>query len=191
MPEGFQPGGRTPAPAPLDLVQDFVNTEIPDWHHDDIATPEALDAWLRGRGLLDRDDEVDGDVFVAARALRTALRELALANTLGRAVDPGRQPAIDAALRRFPLVVEASPDGIAVAPGGAGATHALAAIVAAVAEARADGAWERLKACRQETCGWLFFDTSRNRSSSWCSMSICGGREKSKAYRRRRSEEAG
>jgi predicted RNA-binding Zn ribbon-like protein len=42
-----------------------------------------------------------------------------------------------------------------------------------------------MKACRQETCGWLFYDGSRNRSSSWCSMQICGGREKARAYRRR------
>ena len=48
MTDGFQPGGRSPAPAPLDLVQDFVNTEIPDWDRDDIATPEALGAWLAG-----------------------------------------------------------------------------------------------------------------------------------------------
>jgi predicted RNA-binding Zn ribbon-like protein len=54
----------------------------------------------------------------------------------------------------------------------------LAAIVAIVAQARAGGQWERLKACRQETCGWLFYDGSRNRSSNWCSMQVCGGREK-------------
>ena len=62
----------------------------------------------------------------------------------------------------------------------------LSAIVAAVATGRADGTWERLKACRQETCRWLFYDGSRNRSSSWCSMQICGSREKQRAYRRRR-----
>jgi predicted RNA-binding Zn ribbon-like protein len=55
-----------------------------------------------------------------------------------------------------------------------------------IAAARAAGTWDRLKACRQETCGWLFYDVSRNRSSSWCSMQVCGGREKSRAYRRRR-----
>ena len=62
----------------------------------------------------------------------------------------------------------------------------LAAIVAAVAAGQGAGTWERLKACKQATCGWVFFDGSRNRSSSWCSMQICGGREKSRAYRRRR-----
>ena len=44
MAETSQPGGRAPAPEPLDLVQDFVNTEVPDWHRDDISTPAALAA---------------------------------------------------------------------------------------------------------------------------------------------------
>jgi predicted RNA-binding Zn ribbon-like protein len=187
---GFQPGGRAPAPAPLDLVQDFVNTEIPDWHRDDISTPEELTAWLRARGLVGSEHEVDGDAFVAARALRAALRELALANTVGEQLASDRSVAVDAALSAFSLVLRATDDGVRLAPAGNGAMRGLAAIVAVVAEARAGGAWERLKACRQETCGWLFYDTSRNRSSNWCSMQVCGSREKSKAYRHRRSGRA-
>ena len=187
MASSFQPGGRPPAPAPLDLVQDFVNTEIPDWNRDDVATPAALGAWLEGRGLTRPGDDVDGELFVAARALRSALRELALANTLG--VPPGadRRAAIDAALGAFPLVVRAGSEGVGLAPAGTGAARGLGALVALVAEARVAGAWERLKACRQETCGWLFYDSSRNRSSSWCSMQVCGSREKSRAYRHRRA----
>jgi len=169
------------------LVQDFVNTEVPDWHQDDIATPDALAAWLRDRGLIGGDDDVDADAFVAARALRAAVRELALANTLGVAPGVERREAIDAALGAFPLVVRAGIDGAGVAPAGAGAWRGLGALVAVIAAARAAGTWDRLKACRQETCGWLFYDVSRNRSSSWCSMQVCGGREKSRAYRRRRS----
>ena len=188
MTEPFQPGGRAPAPAPLDVVQDFVNTEIPDWNRDDLGTPEALAEWLCGRGLIGADDAVDGEAFVAARALRAALRELALANTLGEAPAPDRRAAIDAALGAFPLVVRAGSDGPGIAPAGSGVQRGLAALVAVVAAARAGGAWERLKACRQETCGWLFYDSSRNRSSNWCSMKVCGGREKSRAYRHRRVE---
>jgi predicted RNA-binding Zn ribbon-like protein len=184
--ESFQPGGRAPAPEPLVLVQAFVNTEVPDWNRDDIGTPAALAAWLRERGLIRPDDAVDGDTFVAARALRAALRELALANTLGAPPPPQRRAELDEVLRAFPLVVRIGDDGPGVAPAGTGAVRGLAAIVAVVAAARAAGTWERLKACRQETCGWLFYDVSRNRSSSWCSMQVCGGRAKSRAYRRRR-----
>ena len=187
MADSPQPGGRAPAPEPLDLVQDFVNTEVPDWHRDDIATPAALAAWLRSRGLIRPGDVVDGELFVAARALRGAVRELALANTLGESPARARKAAIDAAFEAFPLVLRAGSEGPGVAPSGAGAWRGVGAVVAVVAAARAAGTWERLKSCREETCGWLFYDVSRNRSSSWCSMSICGGREKSRAYRRRRS----
>ena len=190
MAETSQPGGRAPAPEPLDLVQDFVNTEVPDWHRDDISTPAALADWLRARGLIRAVDVVDGEAFVAARELRTVLRELALANTVGEAPSEERRAAIDAALGAFPLVVRVGAHGPGVAPAGSGATRGLAAIVAVVAAAQAAGTWDRLKACRQDTCGWLFYDVSRNRSSQWCSMRICGNRTKAEAFRRRRTREA-
>ena len=84
MTASFQPAGRSPAPAPLDLLQDFVNTEIPEWAQDDIASPAALADWLVGRGLLEPADPVTPEAFLRARALRSCLRALALANTTGR-----------------------------------------------------------------------------------------------------------
>jgi predicted RNA-binding Zn ribbon-like protein len=185
--ESFQPGGRAPAPPPLDLVQDFVNTEIPEWARDDLATPELLAAWLRERGLLEEGEPADAGGFVAARELRALLRRLALANTLGR--PPGRDllESLSEALAPVILRVTAHETGrLVLVPDGAGVPRALAAIVAVVLDAQASGAWPRVKACRQETCGWVFYDASRNLSSSWCSMSICGSRTKSAAYRRRR-----
>ena len=185
MTHGFQPGGRAPAPAPLDLVQDFVNTEIPDWDRDEIATPEGLGAWLQGHGLLARGATVDSHAVAGAHALRAALRDLALANTLGEPPGRSREREIDETLARFPLGVRLVEGAPVLAPALDGAQGGLATVVAVVAEARLRGDWERMKACRQETCGWLFYDGSRNRSSSWCSMQICGGREKARAYRRR------
>jgi predicted RNA-binding Zn ribbon-like protein len=184
--EEFQPGGRAPAPVPLRLVQDFVNTEVPDFHQDDVATPAALAGWLARRGLVDGDDPVvDADLFVEARALRSALRELALANTLGLPPSVERRTELDAALGAFPLALRLVDGRPLLGPAAGGTRGGLAAIVAVVAEARAAGSWERLKACRQETCGWVFYDGSRNRSSSWCSMQVCGGRAKASSYRRR------
>ena len=31
-------------------------------------------------------------------------------------------------------------------------------------------------------CGWLFLDTSKNQSRRWCSMNICGARDKMRRY---------
>ena len=185
---GFQPAGRTPAPPPLDLVQDFVNTEIPEWAQDDIATPTALATWLRARSLLRGDEHVDADAFVTARALRDVLRSLALHNTLGEPPDERLHEAFDAVAGDVRFRVELGDDGgLELAPDGDGARRALSAIVARVLDAQVSGAWSRLKACRKEGCGWLFYDASRNGSSTWCSMSICGNRTKTAAYRRRRS----
>jgi predicted RNA-binding Zn ribbon-like protein len=53
-----------------------------------------------------------------------------------------------------------------------------------------DGSWSRLKACRNHGCRWAFYDYSRNRSASWCSMQLCGNRTKTRTYRRRRGATA-
>jgi predicted RNA-binding Zn ribbon-like protein len=186
--DGFQPAGRAAAPPPLDLVQDFVNTEIPEWFRDDVATPELLAGWLRDRGLLERDDPVSGDDFVAARELRSGLRSLALLNTTGEAAGDELRARLASAFSPCELRIEADETGRLVpVPAGPSARRALAEIAAVVLEAQAAGTWGRLKACRKESCGWLFYDASRNRSSVWCSMSICGNRAKTAAYRRRKA----
>jgi predicted RNA-binding Zn ribbon-like protein len=184
----IQPAGREPAPAPLDVVQDFVNTEIPEWAQDDIASPAALGAWLEGRGLLEPGTPVAAEAFLRARALRSCLRDLALANTTGQRLPietgPGRTDELDGL--RFGFAI--GPDGEPrLVPVGDGADRALAAIVSIAAAAARDGSWRRLKACRKEGCGWVFYDHSRNRSSNWCSMTICGNRTKTAGYRRRKA----
>lgn len=40
----------------------------------------------------------------------------------------------------------------------------------------------RVKRCEGDPCGWLFFDTSRNRSRRWCSMADCGNRAKAHRF---------
>lgn len=41
---------------------------------------------------------------------------------------------------------------------------------------------ERVRACQR--CGWLFLDSSRGGRRRWCSMSVCGNREKARRHRR-------
>jgi predicted RNA-binding Zn ribbon-like protein len=187
---GFQPAGRAPAPPPLDLVQDFVNTEIAVWAVDDIATPDALAEWLRSRALLTEGAVVDADSFVRARALRRVLRVLASRNALGVAPDDDLRAEFAAiastARLRFELDERA---GLRLAPDDGGVDGALAEILSRVFVAQRSGAWARLKSCPGPHCGWLFYDASRNASSRWCSMSICGNRTKTAAYRQRRRAE--
>jgi predicted RNA-binding Zn ribbon-like protein len=43
----------------------------------------------------------------------------------------------------------------------------------------------RLRECGGEDCGWLFEDTSRNRSRQWCHMQDCGNLAKVRRFRTR------
>jgi predicted RNA-binding Zn ribbon-like protein len=187
---GFQPAGRAPAPPPLDVIQDFVNTEIPVWAIDEIATPEALAQWLTARDLLADGTIVDAEAFLRARMLRGVVRELARRNTRGLSTDDELRAQFAEAARFASLRFELGEDGgVRLEPEAAGVDGALAVILSRVHEAQAAGAWRRLKSCPGPHCGWLFYDGSRNASSRWCSMSICGNRTKTAAYRRRRRSE--
>lgn len=46
----------------------------------------------------------------------------------------------------------------------------------------------RVRECGGEECGWLFFDTSRNRSRQWCDMQDCGNLAKVRRFRTRQKE---
>ena len=41
---------------------------------------------------------------------------------------------------------------------------------------------KRIKKCNDPACGWLFVDTSRNKSRRWCDMSDCGNRAKASRF---------
>ena len=47
----------------------------------------------------------------------------------------------------------------------------------------------RLRECGGDDCGWLFEDTSKNRSRQWCDMQDCGNLAKVRRYRTRLHKE--
>jgi predicted RNA-binding Zn ribbon-like protein len=69
-----------------------------------------------------------------------------------------------------------------------GVTKALGQMLLIVLNSISDGSWWRLKSCSESNCLWAFYDSSKNMSGRWCSMSVCGSREKARTYRRRKSE---
>jgi predicted RNA-binding Zn ribbon-like protein len=48
-----------------------------------------------------------------------------------------------------------------------------------------DADLSRIKQCRGNHCGWLFYDSTKNNSRQWCDMSVCGNRAKAHALRAR------
>ena len=83
-----------------------------------------------------------------------------------------------------PLVIIAEGGGFAMCPGDKGVAGALATLVQFAYEAQLLGELERFKAC--QSCGWCYYDTTKNRSRRWCDMALCGSREKVRAYRARK-----
>jgi predicted RNA-binding Zn ribbon-like protein len=188
-PSERQAGGRLPAPGELALVQAFVNSRWDLDHElqDRFGDPQGLGRWLVEHGLLESGARLGGADLGRARDVREGLRQLLFANN-GHAADQEAVARLNAALRHASvsvrLRVRDRPEFVA-RRGGLDA--ALAAIALIVAAAQIEGSWSRLKACPGRDCGWVFYDRSRNQSSSWCSMSVCGQREKAREYRKRRT----
>ncbi len=183
---------RPRAPGSLRLVQALVNTFDIDAGRDAIADAEGLTAWLEAEHLP-RPRTVSPVDVVRTRDLREALRETLEANAHlpSRAIqgDPGER--LSRAAAPIPMRVASSPLGPVLEPAGAGIDAALGMILAAAVGAVADGSWSRLKVCRNDACRWAYWDTSRNRSGVWCTMTVCGNRAKGRAFRQRAAGAAG
>jgi predicted RNA-binding Zn ribbon-like protein len=179
------PGDRAPAPAPLRAVQAFVNTLDLEHGREVLAGPLELHELLVRERLLDSADTVTESDLRRSLELREALRMLLLANNGGR-LDAESLEVLNRAARAAHLSVRFSEGGASdLEPEASGVDAALGRLVAIVYTAMAAGTWRRLKACRRNVCHWVFYDQSRNQSGTWCSMSVCGNRTKTKAYRRR------
>jgi predicted RNA-binding Zn ribbon-like protein len=186
-----EPGGRLPAPSPaLHRLQHFVNTNDIEGGTDVIGTPRQLHEWLVAAGALDARDRVTADAHARALAVREGLRALGRANN-DEPLDADRVEAMNRAAQRLALV-PAVHDATSwhLAPASSGVDGFLAGTLATLVAAIADGSWSRVKACHNDACQWLFFDQSRNRSGTWCTMAECGSRMKARAYRARRRGEA-
>ncbi len=171
--------------ADLDLVRDFVNSVDLEEERDELSDARGLVRWLAGHRLAGAHARARDADAADARAVREALRELLRANN-GVAVDEAAAAAtLDAAARRAGLAVRFDGGAIRLAPRERGVQGALGNVLAAAAEAMADGSWQRLKACRSDTCRWAFVDNARNHSRQWCSMSVCGNRQKARVFRER------
>jgi predicted RNA-binding Zn ribbon-like protein len=179
------------APGQLEDLREFVNTLDVDEGTDELTSPTALASFLAPRDLLVEGAEVGERELERAVELRESFRRLLRANNGGEP-DPGAIDSLNRAAEDAKISVRFDPDGgpmLAVAGSGAGAV--LAPLVAIAYEAMVAGTWSRLKVCPADDCQWAFYDHSKNRSGTWCSMKVCGNRAKVRRYRERRSSKPG
>jgi predicted RNA-binding Zn ribbon-like protein len=142
----------------VDLVVDFLNTVDHDAHTDVLDDDAAWRAWLATREFTDGA----GDV----RAVRDALRA---------AVGDPVAPTSASVTVTVELPVGGQPRLVA--------KDVVGAVLAAASRLAVLGTWNRVKICPADDCRWAFFDRSRNHSRTWCSMQVCGNREKARTWR--------
>jgi predicted RNA-binding Zn ribbon-like protein len=169
-----------------DLLVEFVNTKDLEEGTDSIAEPELLADWIAERTgdyLPAPDEEGHG----RALALRESLRALMRANNGVEVAEEELAPLREAAERsRYRTTISA--DGqLDLAPARSDLSGFEARLLLALERVQSQGAWPRLKACTDDACQWAFFDATRNRSRTWCSMEECGNRQKTRRYRARRT----
>lgn len=170
--------------AEIDLLVDFVNTRDVEGGTDRIAEPGQLREWIAERTgyVLDPDG---GDLRRVCN-LREALRGLMRANNgvaAGRREVEALREAAERSRYRLAFDTE---NGIELTPARSDLSGFESTLLLALEHLQCHDLWPRLKACTDERCQWAFYDATRNRSRTWCSMDVCGNREKTKRYRARK-----
>jgi hypothetical protein len=123
-------------------------------------------------------------------AAQTVGRAPQIAGPAPQPVGPAPHARLNALAARVSLRAIFTPDGLGVLPAEDGVRGVLGEVLGAAVIADQEGRWQRLKICREGHCQIAFYDRSKNSSRCWCSMSVCGNRNKTRAYRGRRRSEA-
>jgi predicted RNA-binding Zn ribbon-like protein len=169
-------------PEPLRIVQSFADSVDVETGEDDLDSPARFGRWLVAHGF-DHPAPTE-DERVLALGVRDALREELMAHH-GDGDSRSARAKLDAYARMVPLRAAFDDGPAGLVPAGAGASVMLGTVLAAIVIAEHEGTWDRVKICREETCQVAFFDRSKNQSKTWCSMGVCGNRNKTRSYRDR------
>jgi predicted RNA-binding Zn ribbon-like protein len=149
--------------------------------------PTETDA-MRARSLA-RPDEA-ARVLHRARELREAIHKVFAALAGDRPVQGSALDRLNRHLGEALLHAQISQQGGTFHWGWEGPPDALDRMLWPLAWTAAQlltsDQLSRVRMCASETCGWLFIDTSKNRTRRWCSMSDCGNRAKVRRFRARK-----
>ncbi len=122
-----------------------------------------------------------------ARTLRENIRSLVEKRKTGRRGDASLLNRFLAGAQSHPRLVWNRPRALQIEK--VRRKDTAEAILAPVAEAAADllatADFNLVKRCEDDTCVLWFSDQSKSHHRRWCSMEICGNRQKVAAYRRR------
>ncbi|HKA69638.1 MAG TPA: CGNR zinc finger domain-containing protein [Actinomycetes bacterium] len=170
--------------AQVNLLVDFANSYDVEDGTEDLGTPAELAGWLAERDLLPRDADVSPEALTLARELRTGFRKAMAAHHDGTRPDGLELTTVAA---KLPLRLTFDRGEPRLVPTGDLVDRALGALLVAAEASASGGAWHRLKLCAAANCQVAYYDTSKNQSRTWCSMAVCGNRQKTRSYRRRQA----
>lgn len=178
------------------VALDFLNT-VEDWHapviEDRIPAIEDWIGWTRAAGLpatarLAISRPAAAQFMRQLRAFRAEWRDLLRPVLAGSAADTDLLQAMNQRWQRANAAREirmtpagARYDWRTSVPAWEGAFHAV--VMSAVDLLTDSGRLSRVRECPGESCGWFFYDSSRNGSRHWCSMKTCGNADKVRRFR--------
>lgn len=180
--------GTKAAPEPLIAVQALADSHPSDDQGELLHDVETTRYWLHRFRFGADGIEITEDDRERLVELRHSVRALIDANATG-VQDEAANDRLAAIAARHPVSVRAGGDGrleLDLRP-AASVDALIAQLIGIVLQAQIDGTWERLKICAADSCRWAFYDASKNRRGHWCSMEVCGNREKNRAYRKRQA----
>jgi len=180
--------GDKAAPEPLIAIQALANSHPSEDQGELLHDLETTRYWLhRFRFGADGIDVTEDD-RERLLELRRGVRALIDANMTG-VQDEAANAELAAIAARHPVPIRVGRDGrldLDLEP-ATSVDALIAQLIGIVLQAQIDGTWERLKICAADSCRWAFYDASKNRGGHWCSMQVCGNREKNRAYRARQA----
>lgn len=148
-----------------------------------LPTPDRLDTWFLGCGLLDLVTPSRQSDLVRARALREAVHLLVDARRRGGPYDTGALAVLNTAARRTPATPQLTPDGRHTTGSPA---QALSLLARQAVELLGGPDAALLKECGNPECTRVYLDRSRGARRQWCGMEPCGNRAKAAVHRARR-----
>jgi predicted RNA-binding Zn ribbon-like protein len=128
-------------------------------------------------------------VWERAIKLREALTSIFCSVAEGRRIRPGSLEVLNGelagAMSRSQVVPTDNGFTWLWAEGGKALDCVLWPIARSAADLLTEGPLSAIRRCEGRDCGWLFLDTSRNRTRRWCDMRICGNRAKARRHHER------
>jgi len=169
----------------LDLMNTVVQMHgeaVDIWQND-----EDVLKWLAEAGVAVPALAASAGLLAAGRRLREIVRGLIHARKHGKALDLAPLNALLMQAQRHMELVTTGDAGLQLQARYAADTpeRLLAPLAESAARLLAEGDFALIRKCEDDTCTQWFLDRTKSHRRRWCSMAVCGNRNKVASFRQR------